>query len=77
VSALARMRDAYLAVWSDYGSPLDLRAAFALAQRLATLSRALTWFRLAVSLDRGAKWEHADAPAYWLRMFLNYPNEVD
>jgi hypothetical protein len=77
VSALARMRDAYLAVWSDYGSPLDLRAAFALAQRLATLSRALTWYRLAVSLDRGAQWEHADAPAYWLRMFLNYPYEVD
>ncbi|HKV83554.1 MAG TPA: aminoglycoside phosphotransferase family protein [Ktedonobacterales bacterium] len=76
-SALTRMRDAYLAAWSEYGSPDDLRAAFALAQRLATLSRALTWYRLAVSLDRGAAWERADAPAYWLRMFLNYPDEVE
>lgn len=71
------MRDAYLAAWSDYGLPADLRAAFELAQRLATLSRSLTWHRLAVSLDRGSEWERADAPAYWLRLFLNYPNEVD
>lgn len=76
-SALDGMRDAYLAAWSNYGEPDDLRAAFELAQRLARLMRSLTWHRLAVSLDLGAQWEHADAPAYWLRMFLNYPSEVD
>ncbi|MGH2487638.1 MAG: hypothetical protein ACRDHE_16675 [Ktedonobacterales bacterium] len=29
----------------------------------AWIESALTWYRLAVSLDRGAQWEHADAPA--------------
>lgn len=76
-SSLARMRDAYLAAWRDYGSPDDLRASFELAQRLATLSRSLTWHRLSVSVDKGPEWEHADAPSYWLRSFLHYPNEVD
>lgn len=76
-SQLDRMRDAYLAAWSDFGSPADLRAAFELARRLATLCRSLTWHRLAASVNQGAAWERADAPAYWLRLFLNYPNEVD
>lgn len=69
-AALDTLRDAYLAPWADYGSPEELRAALGLAHRLAYLCRALTYAHLLAAMEPRAAWEMADAPAYWLRLFL-------
>ena len=70
-SELASMRDAYLEAWADYGSLPVLRRAFELAQRLAMLSRALTWHYVVTHLPEQERAEFLDAPAYWLLLFLN------
>ncbi|HKS69363.1 MAG TPA: hypothetical protein VJQ45_03020, partial [Ktedonobacterales bacterium] len=69
-AALDTLRDAYLAPWADYGSPHELRAALGLAHRLGYLCRALTYADLLIAMEPRAAWELADAPAYWLRLFL-------
>ncbi|HEX6797212.1 MAG TPA: hypothetical protein VF116_05820 [Ktedonobacterales bacterium] len=69
-AALDALRDAYLAPWADHGSPDELRAALALAHRLGYLCRALTYAGLLAAMEPRAAWELADAPAYWLRLFL-------
>ena len=70
---LLRLRDAYLEPWSSFASHLSrerLLAAFSIAQRLAMLSRALTWYQVISPLEERAKWEYEDAVPYWLKMFL-------
>lgn len=42
--ATAPVRDAYLNTWTKYESPENVRAAFALAQRLSSLVSALSWY---------------------------------
>ncbi|MBF6591218.1 MAG: aminoglycoside phosphotransferase family protein [Ktedonobacterales bacterium] len=68
---LAALRDAYLAEWSAYGSLERLRAAAALAERLAYLSRALSWRMFAANVEPVAQRPHLDALPYWLKLFLN------
>ena len=61
---LSALADAYLALWGD---PERLRPALALALRLASVNRALTWAGLApLSADR----EDRTAAAAWLRVYL-------
>ncbi len=70
-AALARLRDAYLAAWTEY-EPLErLRDAYAIAARLALLCRALTWYDFLPPLERGARWEFDDSAGYFLGLFLN------
>ncbi len=67
---LADLRDGYLAAWRDYGTLAELRAAFALAQRICMVNRALTWrvaLRHATLAQRAAD---ADAVAGWLLEYL-------
>jgi len=71
--ALLRLRDAYLAPWTGFASHLSreqLLAAFDIAQRLAMLSRALTWYAVVSPLEERVKWEYEDAVPYWLKMFV-------
>jgi hypothetical protein len=67
---LARLRDAYLGVWESFGAPRDMRRAYDLAQRLAPISRALTWHRVMSAVPAGARGEDATAAASWLRIAL-------
>ncbi|HLJ32014.1 MAG TPA: phosphotransferase, partial [Ktedonobacteraceae bacterium] len=70
---LLRLRDAYLEPWSSFASHLSrerLLAAFSIAQRLAMLSRALTWYQVVSPLEERVKWEYEDTVPYWLKMFL-------
>ncbi len=68
--ALADLRDGYLAAWGDYGTLADLRAAFALAQRVSMVNRALTW-REALRHATGAqRVEQAEAVPGWLKEYL-------
>ncbi|GAC1613852.1 MAG: hypothetical protein NVS4B7_05540 [Ktedonobacteraceae bacterium] len=50
--------------------------AFSLAQRLAILCRALTWYRAVAYLEKSTKWEFEDSMPYFLRMFL-HPDSVE
>lgn len=71
--ALLRLRDAYLEPWSSFASHLSreqMLAAFSIAQRLAMLSRALTWYQVVSPLEERVKWEYEDAVPYWLKMFV-------
>ena len=69
--ALARMRDAYLSCWVDYGPLERLRAALDAALQLAALVRALTWWQIARQAEPQYREEIADAVPYWLLTFLN------
>lgn len=69
-ATLARLRDAYLKPWTAYASMERLRAAFALAQRLGTFCRALTWYRLIAHVEPKARPEYEGSLPYWLRLFL-------
>ena len=71
-STLLRLRDAYLEPWSAASSLTkeELLAAFALAGRLAMLSRTLTWYIVVAPLEERVKPEYEDAVPYWLKMFL-------
>lgn len=80
--ALLRLRDAYLEPWTIHvvhASREQLLAAFDIAQRLAMLSRVLTWYQVISPLEERAKWEYEDTIAYWLKMFLTNkePDERD
>lgn len=71
--ALLRLREAYLEPWTihlAHVSREQLLAAFSIAQRLAMLSRALTWYQVVSPLEERVKWEYEDAVPFWLRMFL-------
>jgi hypothetical protein len=70
-AALDQLRDAYLSRWPEYGPPQRQRAAFAIAHRLGALHRALTWRAFMPHLNQSARWEYADAPAYFARHFLD------
>jgi hypothetical protein len=69
--ALAHLRDAYLALWTEYEPLGRLREAYSIAARLALLCRALTWYDFLPPLERGARWEFDDSAGYFLGLFLN------
>ncbi len=69
---LLGLRNAYLEPW-EVASDLtkgELLEAFALAERLAMLSRALTWHMVVAPLEKRVKHEYEDTVPYWLKMFL-------
>jgi hypothetical protein len=74
---LARIHDTYLQAWTGYHPLPALHRAFELAQRLAILSRALTWHYIVTHLPESQRAEYRDAPAYWLLLFLNNGVEPD
>jgi hypothetical protein len=61
---LARLRDAYLRPWE---APVE---AFELAQRIASLSRALTWRRFLEAMTTGERVEFRGSLEAYLRRFL-------
>lgn len=62
---LLRLRDSYLDVWRDHGTPQQLREQCALALWVGPLQRALTWRRIlrGVHPDERAQW--ADSVPGW------------
>ena len=66
---LERMRDAYLEPFGGYGSRAELLAAFAVAYRLGTIARALSWYR-AVEAVPGLEPTDSDSVPYGLKLFL-------
>ena len=68
--ALADLRDGYLAAWSDYGTLVELRAAFALARRICMVNRALTWREALRHAPPAMRAAYADAVPGWLQEYL-------
>jgi Phosphotransferase enzyme family len=66
---LERMRDAYLEPFDSYGSRAELLDAFAIAYRLGTIARALSWYR-AVKAHPAIEAEDSDSVPYGLKLFL-------
>lgn len=67
---LAELRDLYLAQWLDFGTLDELRHAFAIAERINMVNRALTWRRALSTLPPGETGEYADAVPGWLQEYL-------
>jgi hypothetical protein len=67
---LAQLRDSYLAPWVNFETHENLLAAFALAQRVGRVCRALTWYRVVSHLEEPFKSADADAVPGWLQVFL-------
>lgn len=76
-SQLAHLREVYLQVWADYNSQIRLLEAFNLAQRLAKLCRALTWYQLTADLAPADRAENQDAVPYYLKLCLYDVDDVD
>jgi hypothetical protein len=68
---MRRLRDAYLEPWTTFATRETLLAAFALANRLAMVNRALSWHHGTGSLSKRHKELYADSVPSWLRDFLN------
>jgi Phosphotransferase enzyme family len=66
---LERMRDAYLEPFGSYGSRAELLDAFAIAYRLGTIGRAVSWYR-AVKAHPAIEAEDSDSVPYGLKLFL-------
>ncbi len=64
-------RDAYLEQWTQFAPYPDLLQAFRLAQRIAPLISALSWYRAASSLETESRREHGLAVHLLLREFLD------
>ena len=65
-----RLRDAYLSIWSDYGSPEQLLALWRIAAPLASLNQAVSYRHIAASVERGSTPQLDWALPYWLRLIL-------
>jgi hypothetical protein len=64
------LRQAYLTPWTAFAPMERLQQAFALAQRLGSVYKALNWYRFLSWLPADQRWAHADAALYFLRVFL-------
>jgi hypothetical protein len=62
------MLEAYLDVWSDHGSPAELRAAFELAHPLACAHHAISYLRIVQALELDDRWLFADEPGHLLAL---------
>ena len=63
--ALHRLRDSYLDVWREHGTPQRLREQSALALRVGPLQRALTWRRILRGVHPADRVEWQDAVPGW------------
>jgi hypothetical protein len=66
---LERMRDAYLEPFAAYGSRPELLDAFAIAYRLGTIARSLSWYRAVLAFPEIAP-DESDSVPYGLKLFL-------
>ena len=69
-AVLLRLRDAYLDVWSGYGSPGELRELADVALRAAPLPRAMTWRRILRGVHPAERAEWQDAVPGWTAEYL-------
>jgi hypothetical protein len=69
-AVLLRLRDAYLDVWSGYGSPAELRELADVALRVAPLPRAMTWRRILRGVHPAERGEWQDAVPGWTAEYL-------
>jgi aminoglycoside phosphotransferase (APT) family kinase protein len=67
---IAHLRACYLQQWTQFAPLEQLQAAYAIAQRLGKLCRALTWRRVVANLKPSERWEYEGAYPYWLQVFL-------
>ncbi|MFC2078841.1 phosphotransferase [Candidatus Bipolaricaulota bacterium] len=67
---LAKLRDAYLGPWRQYGSREELVAIFDLSARLSPLTSALGWNRVVSSLDPSLRADYVGAVPSLLQEFL-------
>jgi hypothetical protein len=63
----ARLHDAYLAPWAEFGAMASLRTALALALRIGPLTRALGWMRVLEGLPPPDQGEWVGHASGWLR----------
>lgn len=66
----SRLRDTYLKGWSSFASPEDLLRAFNLAQVLAPIISALSWYQSIKSLDDVSRREYGRAVHLLLREYM-------
>ncbi len=69
--ACTDLRDAYLSVWSNYGSPEQIVEIWSLAEPLGALHQAISYDYIMKSLEPASKHEMAGGVAYWLRKVLD------
>jgi hypothetical protein len=67
---ILKIRDHYLNAWLQFGSPAHLLEAYQLATQIGTVCRALTWYRVLVSIDPTEREDNVDAVPGWLQEFL-------
>jgi hypothetical protein len=67
---ILKIRDHYLSAWSQFGSPAQLFETYQLATQIGTVCRALTWYRVLVSIDPTEREDNLDAVPGWLQEFL-------
>lgn len=65
---MTRLRDAYLAAWSDLADRAALAELAEHAQRLQVAARALSWERALVAPDGAELAEWGDPVPGWLRV---------
>jgi len=61
-SAREAMLDTYLGMWSDYGSPDELRSSYDLAHPLAYVHHAVSYIRILEALEPDDRWWFAEEP---------------
>jgi aminoglycoside phosphotransferase (APT) family kinase protein len=66
----ARLRDAYLSIWTDYGSPEELLELWEVATPLAALNQAVSYRHILANAEPGAVQEIEWWLPHWLRQVL-------
>ena len=69
--ATARLRDAYLSLWTDYEPQDRLMEAWSLAEPLAALHQVISYRNIYGILEPGTKMEFARGLKYWVRRLLS------
>jgi aminoglycoside phosphotransferase (APT) family kinase protein len=69
-AAVPRLRDAYLALWTDYEPMPRLRQAWALAAPLGALHQAVSYQHIVASLEPAARHELDWGVSLWVRQML-------
>lgn len=65
-----RLRDIYLAQWTDYASIESLREVFPFSQLLATIHQAVSYQHIMAHVEGPSKQEMRGGATYWLRKLL-------
>ncbi len=72
-----RLRDNYLALWTDYASRECLQEIFPLSQTLATIHQAVSYQHIMANVEGISKQEMRGGATYWLRKLLQLLAETD